>query len=442
MGKFLWIVSLSGVAVFAADANWPQFRGPEAGGLGTGTPVTEWNGATGKNILWKTPIPGLGHSSPVIWGDRVFVTTAVPEKGDASLKTGMYGNVDSVEGEPPQNFRVYCLDQRSGKVVWDRTAAVGQPRTKRHPKSSHANPTPATDGTHLAVFFGSEGLYVYDFEGRLLWKKDLGVLEASFYMVPAAQWGFSSSPVIANGKLIILADVLKNAFLAAFDVHTGNLLWRTARNDVPTFGTPTVAPYTGRDGVPRQVVVNGWKQVAGYDLETGRELWTMRGEGDIPVPTPVAADGLVVITHSHGPGRPVYAIRTDAAGDLNASRAAVAWVQERAGNYMVTPLLHDGLAYLCNDGAVLTVFRLASGERVYQQRLGTGGSWFSGSPVAAGGRLYATDEDGKTYVLALGKEFRLLAENELGEGVMSSAAIVDGVIYLRGRHHLFAIGSK
>jgi hypothetical protein len=149
-----------------------------------------------------------------------------------------------------------------------------------------------------------------------------------------------------------------------------------------------------------------------------------------------------VITHSHGPGRPVYAIRTDAAGDLTGNRGSLAWVQERAGNYMPTPLLHDGLAYFCNDGAVLTVYRLASGERIYQQRLGTGNSWFSGSPVAAGGRLYATDEDGRTYVLALGQEFRLLAQNELGENVMSSAAIVDGVIYVRGRHHLFAIGSK
>ncbi len=378
----------------------------------------------------------------MIWGDRVFVTTAVPEKGDTSLKPGMYGNVESVEGEPPQSFRVYCLDRRSGKVLWERTTAAGQPKSKRHPKSSHANPTPATDGTHVAVFFGSEGLYVYDFNGRLLWKKDLGVLEASFYVMPEAQWGFSSSPIIAVGKLIILADVLKNAFVAAFDVHTGKELWRTARHDVPTFGTPTVAPYAGRQSVARQIVVNGWKQIAGYDLETGKELWRMQGGGDIPAPTPVTADGLVVITHAHGPGRPVYAIRTDAVGDLDANPSAVAWRQERAGNYMPTPLLADGLAYFCNDAAVLTVYRLASGERIYQQRLGAGNSWFSSSPVAAGGRLYATDEDGKTYVLALGKEFRLLAQNELGENVMASAAIVDGVIYIRGRHHLFAIGSK
>jgi outer membrane protein assembly factor BamB len=296
----------------------------------------------------------------------------VPEKGDPALKLGMYGDVVSVEGEPPQSFRLYCLDRRSGKILWERTAASGPPKSKRHPKSSHANPTPATDGRHVAAFFGSEGLYVYDFNGRLLWKKDLGVLEASFYVMPEAQWGFASSPVIADGKLIILADVLKNGFLAAFDVRTGNPLWRVPRGDVPGFGSPTVAPYSGRDGAGRQIVVNGWKHIGGYDLETGKELWRMKGGGDIPTPTPVFSDGLVVITNAHGQGRPIYAVRTNAAGDITDRREAVAWVQERAGNYMPTPLLHDGLAYFCNDIGVLTVYALAGGERVYQQRLGEG----------------------------------------------------------------------
>jgi outer membrane protein assembly factor BamB len=354
----------------------------------------------------------------------------------------MYGDVAPVEGEPPQSFRVFCIDRWSGKVLWARTAAGGQPKTKRHPKSSHANPTPATDGRHVAVFFGSEGLYVYDLEGRLLWKKDLGVLEASFYVAPTAQWGFASSPVIADGKLIVLADVLKDSFLAAFDVRTGNPLWRTARADVPTFGTPTVAPYAKPGGPARQVVVNGWKHMGGYDLETGRELWRMRGQGDIPTPTPVSSAGLVVLTQAHGQGRPIYAVRTDASGDLAENRTGLAWTHERAGNYMPTPLLHDGLAYFCADNGVLTVYRLAGGERVYQQRLGGGGSWFSASPVAAGGRLYATDEEGRTFVLALGSEYRLLAENELGETVMASPAVSDGVLYIRGRRHLFAIGSR
>jgi outer membrane protein assembly factor BamB len=281
--------------------------------------------------------------------------------------------------------------------------------------------------------FGSEGLYVYDFNGKLLWQKDLGTLDGNFYIVPAAQWGYASSPVLRDGKIIVQADVAKDSFLAAFDAKTGKELWRTSRADVPTFGTPAVVPYTGAGGSKLQVVVNGWKQIAGYDFETGKELWTKKGGGDIPVPSPVFADGLVVITHAHGAGRPVYAFRTD--GEL-------AWTQERAGNYMQTPLLHHGLAYLCFDNGVLTVFELATGTRVYQQRLGSGNSGYSSSPVAAGDNLYVTSEEGKTHVVALGREYKLVSENEIGETVMATPAVVDGVIYLRGRNHLFAIAAK
>jgi outer membrane protein assembly factor BamB len=206
---------------FAADANWPQFRGPAAAGVGTGAPPLEWNGESGKNVLWKTTIPGLGHSSPVIWGDRIFVTSAVPASGDPLLKVGLYGNIEPVEGEGPQSFNVYCLDRKTGKILWQQTAITGQPKIKRHPKATHANSTPATDGKRLIVSFGSEGLYAYDLNGKLLWKKDFGVLDSGFFMVPTAQWGFASSPVIHDGKVIVQADVQKNSFLAALDAATG-----------------------------------------------------------------------------------------------------------------------------------------------------------------------------------------------------------------------------
>ena len=426
----------------AFAANWPQFRGPSANGLGTGTPPTEWNGESGKNVLWKTPIPGLALSSPVIWGDKIFVTTAVPASGSAALKVGLYGDIKPVDDEGPHAFKLYCINRKTGKIMWERTAHEGTPKIKRHPKSSHANPTPATDGKNLIVFFGSEGLYNYDLDGKLRWKKDLGLLDAGFFMVPGAQWGFSSSPVLHNGVLIIQADVQKDSFLAAFDAASGKEIWRTPRADVPTFGTPAVVPYTGQGGSGQQVVVNGWKVIAGYDFKTGKELWRMKGGGDIPVPTPVFDSGLVVITNAHGPGRPIYAIRTNAAGDLNENKSALAWTQDRAGNYMQTPLLHDGLAYFCFDNGVLTVYQLATGEKLYQQRLGGGSSGFSSSPVAAGGNLYITDENGRTLVLALGKEYRQIAANELGETVMATPAIADGVLFIRGSKHLYAIGEK
>jgi outer membrane protein assembly factor BamB len=433
---------LLALAALAVDGNWPQFRGPSASGVGTGSPPIEWNGESGKNILWKTAIPGLGHSSPVIWGDRIFITSAVPATGESSLKVGLYGDIAPVKGEPAQSFNVYCLDRKSGKILWERTAASGPPKIMRHPKSTHANPTPATDGKHLVVFFGSEGLFTYDLNGKLLWKKDFGVLDSGFYMVPGAQWGFASSPVIHDAMVIIQADVQKDSFVGAFDIGTGKELWRTPRSDVPTFGTPAVVPYTAGGAQGWQVVVNGWKRIAGYDLKTGKELWNLKGGGDIPVPTPVFLDGLVVITNAHGQGRPIYAIRTDAAGDITENHKGIAWLQERAGNYMQTPLLHGGLGYFCFDTGVLSVYEMTTGERMYQQRLGGGTSGFTSSPVAADGRLYITSEEGHSYVLALGREYKPLAENDLGETVMATPAISDGVLYIRGGKHLFAVAGK
>jgi len=430
------------VPVLAADSNWPQFRGEGASGVGTGSPPVEWDGESGKNILWKAEIPGLGHSSPIIWGDRIFVTSAVPESGESALKVGLYGDIKPVEGEGPQKFNLYCLDRKTGKLLWERTAVAEQPKIKRHPKSTHASPTPVTDGKRVVVSFGSEGVYSYDLNGKLLWKLDLGVLDSGYYVVPDAQWGFASSPIIHDGVVIIQADVQKNSFLAAVDAATGKEIWRTSRDDVPTFGTPAVLPYTA-DGAKRwQVVVNGWHHIGGYDFQTGKELWRLKGGGDIPVPTPVMQDGLIVITNAHGQNRPIYAIKPDAVGDITESHKGIAWTVDRAGNYMETPLLDAGLGYFCYDNGILTVYQLATGEKLYQQRLGGGTSGFTSSPVAVADRLYITNEDGHSYVLAKGREYKLLAENELGETVMATPAISGDILYIRGRKHLFAIAAK
>ncbi len=365
---------------------------------------------------------------------------------DAALKVGLYGDITSVPDEGPQKFNVYCVDRKSGKILWERTATGGIPKIKRHPKSTHASPTPATDGKHLIVSFGSEGLFAFDLNGKPLWQKDFGVLDSGFYMVKDAQWGFASSPVIHDGVVIIEADVQKNSFLGAFDVVTGKELWRTARTDVPTFGTPAVVPYTAGGAKAQQVVVNGWHHIGGYDFKTGKELWMLKGGGDIPVPTPVFADGMIVITNAHGAGRPIFAIKTDAAGDITESKTGIAWSVQNQGNYMQTPLLDGGLAYFCFDNGVVTVFQLATGEKIYQQRLGgaaAGGlTGFTSSPVASKDRLYVTNEDGHSYVLAKGTTFKVLAENEIGETVMASPAISGDVLYMRGRKHLYAIGAK
>ena len=418
--------------------SWPSFRGPSASGVqeGFATP-TRWDVATGENVRWRTPIPGLAHSSPVVWGERIYLTTAVGE-GEAELTVGLYGDIAPVEDEGVQRFQVLCVDARDGRVLWTRTAHEGVPRVKRHTKGSHAASTPATDGRHVAAFFGSEGLYLYDAAGELLWKKDLGLLDSGYYLVPAAQWGFASSPVIHGERVLVQCDVQGGGFLAAFDLRTGEELWRVARDEVPTWSTPTVHVSEERS----QVIANGYKHIGGYDLATGAELWKLVGGGDIPVPTPVVASGLVIITNAHGPMAPIYALDAMAEGEVGTGEDDpwMLWFQPRRGNYMQTPLVYRDLLYCCADQGVLSCFDPTSGEQHYRERLGGGTTGFTASGVAADGKLYFTSEEGEVHVLAAGPTFTELAVNELGETCMASPAISRGTLFFRGRHHLTAVG--
>jgi outer membrane protein assembly factor BamB len=426
------------------DGNWPQFRGPSARGVMEGKPTpTEWNGEEGKGVLWKTPIPGLGHSSPVIWGDHLYVTTAISGKEKDDLRVGLYGDIASVQDDSVYQWKVYCVDRRTGKVLWERTAHTGVPKVKRHTKGTHANSTPATDGKHVLAFFGSEGLYCYDTAGKLLWKKDLGLLDSGFFMVPTAQWGFASSPVIWKDQVIVQCDVQKGSFLAAFSLKDGAELWRTPRADVPTWSTPTVF----ENGDQAQVVVNGWKHIGGYDARTGKEVWRLTGGGDIPVPTPQVAHGLIFITNAHGRMAPIYAVRTTAQGDISLAQgetasAGIAWSTHREGAYMQTPVVYGDYLYVCRDNGVLSCYEARTGKRLYTERLGTGATGFTASGVAAGGKLYYTSEDGDVQVIAAGPEFKRLAVNRLGETCLSTPAISQGVLFFRTRGHVLAMGQR
>jgi outer membrane protein assembly factor BamB len=288
---------------------------------------------------------------------------------------------------------------------------------------------------------GSEGLHAFDMAGKLLWKKDLGHLDAGFYMVPEAQWEFGSSPVIHDGVVVIQADVQKNSFLAAFDAASGKELWRTARQDVPTWGSPTIHQV----GDQTQILVNGWRHIGAYDFKTGREIWKLKGGGDIPVPTPVVGHGLVFITNAHGPMSPVYAIRQTATGDISlaaneTSNANVVWSVQRGGAYMATPILYRDVLYVLAWNGVLLAFDAKSGERLFQQRLGGGTSAFTASPVAADGKIYFMSEEGDVLVVKAGRTFELLATNSLGQIGMASPAISEGVIYFRTGKGIIAIG--
>ncbi len=438
------VLSLPAAGQKTPAANWPSFRGPNASGVADGQPLpADWDVAASRNVRWSTPIPGLGHSSPVIWGDRLFVSSAISGMAKPEMKVGLYGDVTSAKDDTSHRWVVYCLDTRSGKILWEKTVASGVPKIKRHPKSTHASSTLATDGRHLVAFFGSEGLYCFDTNGTLLWKRDFGVLEAAWYVAPDAQWEVGSSPVIYQDMVLIQCDVLHGSFLAALSVNDGHDLWRTPRADVPTWGTPTVLAA----GPQAQVVVNGYRHAGGYDVKTGKEVWRLTGGGDIPVPTPVVAGGFVYLTSAHGPLSPVYAIKATAAGDISlkpgeSSNAYVAWSVPREGSYMATPIAYRDLLYNIRWNGILMCYEAASGKRVYQERLGGGTTAFTSSPVAGDGKIYFSSEDGDVFVVKAGPSFELVAKNSMGDVCMASPAIVGGTIYFRTASRVVAVSAS
>jgi outer membrane protein assembly factor BamB len=424
--------------------HWPSFRGPNASGIAEGYALpSAWNVERSQNIRWKTPIPGLGLSSPVVWENRVFLSAAIGGQADVRLKVGLYGNIDSVTDDTSHRWIVYCVDKQVGRIVWEKTAHTGVPKVKRHPKSTHANSTLATDGKHVVAFFGSEGLYCYDMDGGLIWSKDLGTLNSAFFVAPSAQWEFASSPIIYDKMVIVQCDVLEGSFIAAFDVESGREIWRTSRDDVPTWSTPAVYA-SGRNA---QVVVNGYKHIGGYDARTGKELWRMRGGGDIPVPTPLVSGDMVFITNAHGRESPIYAIRLSASGDISLQgeqsyNEYVAWSHSRDGSYMATPLAYGDYLYNCRWNGVLSCYESKTGNRLYQQRLGEGTSGFTASPVAADGKIYISSEDGDVYVVRAGPSYELLAKNSMGEVCMATPAISEGMLLFRTQNHLVAVSSR
>ncbi len=319
-----------GVCAGQTSPQWPQFRGPHASGLGEGQPPTTWNVEKGENILWKVPVAGLGHSSPIIAGDRIFLTTAVGPD-DQSLKVGLYGEIAPVQETKEYSFRLICLDRKTGKVLWDEEAYKGVPKVKRHTKASHANATAATDGRHVVAFFGSEGLYCYDINGKQLWKKDYGLLDSGYYVMPNAQWGFGNSPVIDDERVYVQVDVQKDSFLACLDVKDGREIWRTPRNEVPTWCTPTIHKDKDRKG---GLFATAIARLPVTTPTPANCSGTLKRAGDIPVPTPVVAKDLIFLTSAHGQGRPIYAVRTSATGDLevppDGSNRYMAWAAHAA----------------------------------------------------------------------------------------------------------------
>ena len=421
--------------------NWPSFRGDNACGVAEGQNLpASWDTTKGRNILWKTPIPGLGHSAPVIWEDRVFLTTAVGSEEKAELRTGTYGDGDAAKDTGAHQYRVYCLDKNTGKILWQKTAHQGVPQVKRHIKSSHANPTPATDGKHLVVSFASEGLYCYDLDGKLLWKRNLGVVDAGAFNAPEMQWGAASSPIIYRNLAIIQCDRHKDSYMAAFNLDDGSPVWKTARDEIPSWGTPTLVEGPTRP----ELVANGTNRICGYDPLTGKELWRLSPNSQITTPTPISADGLIFVTSGYRPIQPIYAIRPGASGDISLkadeeSNTYLAWSKKRGGPYTPTPIVVDHRLYTCTNYGILTCLDVRSGNEIYRQRLGGGGG-YSASPVAADGKIFCASEAGEVRVVKAGPKFELLAVNTMGEPCLSTPAISEGKLFIRTQSHLYAIG--
>ena len=442
MKRLILAFILLGVGVTAARAqNWPQFRGPGATGVSEGQakPV-KWDASTSQNVRWKTPIPGLSHSSPVVWGNKVFVTTAVNSVKDET-RFGLYGDVEPVKDDPQHAWKVFAIDKSTGQILWERTAYEGIPKVKRHPKSSHAASTPATDGKYLIANFGSEGLYAYDLNGNLMWKQDLGVLDAGWFYDVDYQWEYGSSPVIYKNLVIIQADIQKNSFIAAYDIETGKQVWKTLREEIPSWGSPTV--YEGK--LRAELITVGPKAIRGYDPLTGHELWKLGPMSEITTPTPFVAHDLIFVTSGYAPIQPIYAIRPGGNGDLTLkdgkeSSDFIAWSKQRGGPYMPTPIAYGELLYTCSNQGVLTAYNAKTGERVYQERLGGTGGAFTASPVASDGKLYFSSEDGDVFVVKAGPKYEFLSKNPVGEVMMATPAISDGLVIVRTVSHLFAFG--
>lgn len=444
---YISAILILGFAVSVQAQNWSSFRGNNASGVADGkaTP-TSWDATKNVNLAWKAEIPGLAHSSPVVWGNKVFVTTAISSNPKPDYRVGLYGDVEPAKDISKHTWKIYCLDKMTGKILWERIAYEGVPKTKRHTKATFANESPATDGKYVVAFFGSEGLYTYDMNGKLIWKQDLGTLDSGWFFDPDYQWGTASSPIIYKDLVIVQCDVSTNkgSFIAAYNLKTGKQVWRTERDEIPSWGTPTIVESKTRV----ELVTNGTNAVRGYDPLTGKELWKLKGNPEITATTPVAAHDMIYICNGYRPIQPIYAIRQGIAkGDISLGEGKetnefVAWSKQRGGSYMPTPVIYGAEMYVLANQGVLTVYNAKTGERLYQQRVADKGGSYSASPVAADGKIYFASEDGEVNVIKAGPKYELLATNEIGEIMMATPAISDGMIFIRAQNNVFAVAVK
>jgi len=445
----------SGLRAPAAEtdpAHWPEWRGPFRNGMARGDAPNSWSDT--KNVKWKTEISGRGFSTPVIWGDRVFITTAVqtgktpnpvpspqtaepapsgaPTAGaqtpDRGRRQGGPGGGAGAQIE--HKFLLICLDRKTGKVIWQKTARVATPHEGYHRTyGSFASNSPITDGKYLYVSFGSRGVYCYDLNGKLIWEKDLGV-----QMRMRLQFGEGSAPALDNDRVFLTFDHEAGSFFVALDKRTGKELWRAERAEPSSWSTPLVIEHAGR----RQVIVAATRKVRSYDVETGKLIWECAGLGSNVISAPVHHDGVVFVMSGHRDPK-LMAIRLGKEGDLTGTDA-VLWSQTRGLSYTLSPVLHEGKMYVVTDSGQVSSFNIATGEPYYHQVRLPRPYNFKASPVGANGKLYLASEEGDVIVLKLGEKFEVVATNTLEDQVfIASPVIADGQLFLRSENWLYCI---
>ncbi len=435
----LLVLFVSSITINAQ--NWPSFRGPNASGVAEGTnPPVTWDLEKSQNILWKTSIPGLSHSSPIVWENNIFVVTAVSSEAKPTFKAKDRG-IGLANDDVSHTWMIFALDKRNGRVLWTEKAYEGVPRAKRHVKATQANSTPVTDGRYVVALFGSEGLACYDIKGKLLWKQDLGVLNPGLWDDKESSWGHASSPIIYRDLVIVQADGHKQSFIAAFNLKDGKQAWRVERNEITSWTTPTI--YQGKDRV--ELIANGGRYIRGYDPLTGKELWRFAdNDTQVKMQAPLIANDLIYITGGYPPGRAMYAFRPGAVGDISLKSGEdknpfLAWTTSKGSPYTPTPIIYGDLFYVIADNGVLSAYDAKTGENIYQQRLPTS---FSASPVAANGKLYLSSEDGDVFVVKAGRQYELLSRNVMGQPLMSTPALTEGMLILRGENAIYALGER
>jgi outer membrane protein assembly factor BamB len=422
-----WISAV--VLTGTTPAAWPQWRGPFNTGMAEGDAPLRWDDST--NVRWKVPIPGKGHSTPVVAGQHLFLTTAVPTgKGSAPAGPGRAGG--GADAGLEHRFEVLAIERETGRIAWQRTATTATPHEGYHRVyGSFASNSPVTDGTRLFAFFGSRGLFAYDLKGTLLWQKDFGVR-----MRMDMAFGEGTPLTLHDGRLLLHFDHLDTGFLVMLDPATGREIWRVKRTERFNWAAPYVATHNGR----RQIIMSG-ETVRGYDFEAGEFLWEAAGLGENTIPQPVQHGDLVFAMSGHTI-RMLMAIRLGRRGNLTGTDAIV-WSTPRGASYTPSPLLHDGRLYVLSDNGLLSAFDAATGKPFYQQGRLPKSYSFKASPVGARDRIYLATEDEDVVVVRMGDRLDVLATNSLkGQSFVASPVIVEGDVYLRSQSHLFKVSER